>query len=46
MPSRSPATQIAFRYRTLDSATGVTRETVKRLANLLGVNETQVIHMA
>ena len=38
--------QIAFRYRTQDSATGVTRTTAKRLAEVLGVDETQVIHLA
>lgn len=46
MPTHSPATQIAFRYRNLDSATGMTRETAKRMTNLLGVNETQVIQLA
>lgn len=38
--------QIAFRYRSQDSATGVTRATAKRLAEVLGVDETQVIHLA
>lgn len=38
--------QIAFRYRPQDSATGVTRTTAKRLAATLGVDETQVIHLA
>jgi hypothetical protein len=38
--------QIAFRYRPHDSATGVTRTTAKRLAEVLGVDETQVIHLA
>ena len=38
--------QIAFRYRAQDSATGVTRTTAKRLAEVLGVHETQVIHLA
>lgn len=38
--------QIAFRYRAQDSSTGVTRATAKRLADLLGVDETQVIHLA
>ena len=46
MPIRSPAQQIAFRYRATDSAFGVTRETAKRLADHLGVDETQAIHMA
>lgn len=40
------ARQIAFRYRVSDSATGVTRETAKRLAEHLGVDETQAIHLA
>ena len=40
------AAQIAFRYRAQDSATGVTRTTAKRLADVLRVDETQVIHLA
>lgn len=40
------AAQIAFRYRLQDSPTGVTRTTAKRLAEVLGVGETQVIHLA
>ena len=43
---RTAATQIVFRYHTQDSATGVTRKTTKRLADVLGVDETQVIHFA
>ena len=43
--SSAPA-QIAFRYRPHDSANGVTRITTKRLAETLGVDETQVIHLA
>jgi hypothetical protein len=46
MPRRSQHNQIAFRYRSVDSATGVTRETAKRLAAYLGVDETQAIHHA
>jgi len=38
--------QIAFRYRVADSATGVTRDTAKRVAAQLGVDETQAIHLA
>lgn len=38
--------QIVFRYRLKDSATGVTRSTAKRLADALGLDETQVIHLA
>ena len=46
MSTRSPANQIAFRYRSIDSATGVTRKTAKKLAERLGVDETQAIHHA
>lgn len=43
---KTAAAQIAFRYRLQDSVTGVTRTTTKRLAEVLGVDETQVIHLA
>lgn len=46
MSKRTRQDQIAFRYRTVDSPTGVTRETAKRLASHLGVDETQAIHFA
>jgi hypothetical protein len=46
MSARSISNQIAFRYRSTDSATGVTRATAKRLAEQLGVDETQAIHRA
>ena len=46
MATRSTAGQIAFRYRAADTTTGVTRDTVKRLADHLGVDETQAIHLA
>lgn len=46
MPAQSAIDQIAFRYRQSDSATGVTRSTAKRLAEHLGVDETQAIHLA
>ena len=46
MIPRTTASQIAFRYRAVDSNTGVTRETAKRLAEYLGVDETQAIHIA
>ena len=46
MSARSTADQIAFRYRAADSATGVTRATAKRMAEQLGVDETQAIHHA
>lgn len=38
--------QIVFRYHSTDSACGITRETAKRLAGHLGVDETQAIHRA
>ena len=44
--TNSLSSQIAFRYRATDSATGVSRETAKRLAAQLGVDETQAIHIA
>lgn len=46
MSGRIANSQIAFRYRSVDSATGVTRKTAKRLAEYLGVDETQAIHQA
>jgi predicted GIY-YIG superfamily endonuclease len=46
MVTRSSIEQIAFRYRPADSTTGVTRDTAKRLAEHLGVDETQAIHLA
>ena len=46
MATRNAAGQIAFRYRSADSATGVSRDTAKRLAQRLGVDETQAIHLA
>ena len=46
MPTKDPNSQIAFRYRNVDSATGITRKTAQRLARHLGVDETQAIHQA
>ncbi len=46
MSVRSSADQIPFRYRAADSTSGVTRDTAKRLAQQLGVDETQAIHLA
>ena len=46
MTSRSAAHQIALSYRPGDSSTGVARDTAKRLAQRLGVDETQAIHLA
>jgi hypothetical protein len=44
--AKKQAGQIAFRYRGADSSAGVTRQTAKRMARVLGVDETQVIHLA
>jgi hypothetical protein len=37
---------ILLRYRDRDTAYGVTRKTTTRLAQTLGVSETQVVHIA
>ena len=43
--SKTPA-GILLRYRDKDSAYGVTRETTTRIAESLGLSETQVVHVA
>ncbi len=40
------AASILLRYRETDSEYGVSRKTAARLAQTLGLNETQVIHVA
>ena len=40
------ASSILLRYRDADSEYGVSRETATRLAQTLGLSETQVIHVA
>jgi len=42
---RKPA-GILLRYRDQDTAYGVTRKTTTRLAQTLGLSETQVVHVA
>ena len=37
---------ILFRYRDRDTANGVTRQTATRIAENLGLSETQVVHVA
>ena len=37
---------ILLRYRNTDTAYGVTRKTTTRLAQTLGLSETQVVHIA
>lgn len=39
-------TGLLLRYRDRDSAYGVTRRTTTRLAETLGLSETQVVHVA
>lgn len=39
-------TSILFRFRQADSANGVSRATVTKLAECLGFSETQVLHYA
>jgi len=54
MPAKRTATKrkqpaaggILLRYRDKDTAYGVTRKTTARLAQTLGLSETQVIHVA
>ena len=46
MTVRALSPQIPFRYRNTDGPTGVTRKTARRLAEYLGVDETQAIHLA
>ena len=45
---RKPPTPsgILLRYRDKDTAYGVTRQTTTRLADTLGLSETQVVHVA
>jgi hypothetical protein len=40
------ADQLLVKFRSQNTAVGVTRHTVKALAKALDLNETQVIHMA
>lgn len=51
MTAKRPTTQrkpagILLRYRDQDTAYGVTRKTTTRLAQTLGLSETQVVHVA
>lgn len=43
---RASGPGILLRYRDVDSAYGVSRRTAKKLADTLGLSETQVIHVA
>jgi hypothetical protein len=42
----SAASGILLRYRDKDTAFGVTRKTTAKLADTLGLSETQVVHVA
>ena len=44
--SQSTSSGILLRYRDKDTAYGVTRKTTTRLAQTLGLSETQVVHVA
>jgi hypothetical protein len=46
MTNRNAADSITLRLPAADSATGIGRETLERLAQRLGVDETQAIHLA
>jgi hypothetical protein len=46
MSSTRAADKLLLRFRSTDNRLGVTRTTVARLAEELGLNETQVIHFA
>ncbi len=43
---RPAGTGVLLRYRDKDTAYGVTRSTTTRLAQTLGLSETQVVHVA
>ena len=44
--TKKPASAVLLRYRNTDSAFGVSRSTASKLAQALGLSETQVIHVA
>lgn len=46
MSSTRAADKLLLRFRPADNRLGVARATVERLAEALGLNETQVIHYA
>lgn len=45
MPARA-ADQMPLRFRATDSPAGVSRETLRRLSEQLGIDETAVVHRA
>lgn len=46
MTSTVKPDQLLFRFRPVDSANGISRSTVEKLAEYLGYSETQVVHYA
>jgi hypothetical protein len=42
----SPSASLLLKFRTKDTSLGVTRDTVKKMAALHDLSETQVVHMA
>jgi hypothetical protein len=46
MPTTAASDRLLLRFRPSDSANGVSRSTVAKLAEHLGYSETQVIHYA
>ncbi|NVE01766.1 hypothetical protein [Massilia sp. BJB1822] len=46
MDTQEKDDEIAFHYRSVDSAAGISRETAQRLAKHLDMDETQIIHHA
>ncbi len=45
-PSLSPRDTVLFRYRPINSPTGVTRAAARQLAEAMGMTETAMIHLA
>jgi len=45
-PSKSNAPSMLLKFKRKDSPLGVQKATVKQMANLLGFNETEVVHYA
>lgn len=45
-PARHRTSNVILRYRDRDTRFGVSRKTTARLADALGLTETQVIHLA
>ena len=46
MAALDKPSQILFRFRSADSPNGISRSTMAQLAEYLGYNETQVMHLA